>query len=147
VFELVLKTKILDDFCPQDLDPNERMARATAAFHAMAASPFSPGIRASVADHIDTLLERFVIGEKIIEKLDQPDGHLRDRAWRLLRFCDSGLLPNGKALTKARTRVLTLLRQPDFPARFVAGIDDPQTAQTALRDFFALLKRSGVHGG
>jgi hypothetical protein len=147
VFDLVLPVKTIGEFCQRELSLNERMARATAAYHAMAMSPYSSETRAAVAGHIDDLLERFIVEEKIIEQLDQPDGHLRDRAWRLVRFCDSGLLPKGKALKRAQARVLTLLRQPDFPARFVAGISDPQAAQMALRDFFALLKSSGVHGG
>jgi hypothetical protein len=147
VFDMVLKAKSLDEFCRRDLDPDARMARATAAYHAMAVSPFSSELRDQVTGHIDTILERFVVDERIIEKLDKPDSHLRDRAMKLVRFCGSGLLPKGRALKRAQERTLALLRQPDFPARFVAGIDDTQAAQTALRDFFALLKSSGMHGG
>ncbi len=143
-FEHVLQTKALGEFCTPDLEIKQLLACATAAYHAMATSPFSSAIRASTTSHIDKLLEHFVIDERLIEKLDQPNSHLRDRAMRLVRFCDSGLLPDGKALAKARTRVLALLKQPDFPARFVAGINDPVAAQAVLRDFFALLKRSGV---
>ena len=104
----------------------------------MVVSPYSSEIRAVVGGHIDGMLERFVMEEKIIDRLDQPDSHLRDRAFRLVRFCDSGLLPKGKALKNAQGRVLALLKQPDFPTRFVAGIADPQAAQVALRDFFVL---------
>jgi hypothetical protein len=147
VFDLVLKAKTIGDLCHRDLTVSAQMAHATAAYHAMAVSPYSSEIRATVCGHIDDLLERFVTVEKIIDKLDQPDGHLRDRAFRLVRFCDSGLLPKGKALKNAQGRVLALLKQPDFTARFVAGITNPQAAQTALRDFFLLLKSSGVHGG
>jgi hypothetical protein len=144
LFEQVLKATSIDEFCAPDLGINQRMACATAAFHAMRASPFSSDTKARITTHIDFLLENMVIGQKLIEKLDRPNSHLRDRALRLVRFCDSGLLPDGKALAKARARVLALLKQPDFPARFVAGIDEPVAAQAALRDFFALLKRSGV---
>jgi len=143
---LVLQAKGFEDICRKSLEPKQRMACATAAYRAIAASPFSPEMKAAIAGHIDSLLEQFVIGERIIEKLDQPGSHLHDRAWRLLRFCDSGLLPEGRALTKARARVLALLKQPDFPSRFVAGITDPAAAQSALRDFFGLLKRCGLHG-
>jgi hypothetical protein len=143
---MVLQAKGFDDVCRRTLEPKQRMACATAAYHAIAASPFSPGMKGAIAGHIDTLLQQFVVSERIIEKLDVPDSHLRDRAWRLLRFCDSGLLPEGKALAKARARVLASLKQPDFPARFVAGITDPAAAQSALRDFFALLKRCGLNG-
>ena len=147
VFGQVLQTRSIGGFCAPGLALNERMMRATAAHNAICVSPFSSETRAGVAGHIDDLLERFVIEERIIDKLDQPDAHLRDRAFRLVRFCASGLLPKGKALKRAQERALTLLKQPDFPARFVAGIHDPQAAQMALRDFFVLLKSSGVHGG
>jgi hypothetical protein len=147
LFDLVLKAATISAFCHRDLDLDARMARATAAYQAVSVSPFASEVRTRIAGHIDDLLERFVIEEQIIDRLDQPGGALRDRALRLVQFCGAGLLPNGKALKRAQGRVLALLRQPDFPARFVAGINDPQAAQAALRDFFALLKSSGVHGG
>jgi hypothetical protein len=147
LFDTVLQAAALGDLCQPGLTLDGRMARATAAYHAMEVSAFTSEIRARVTGHIDALLERFVIEERVIDKLDQPGSHLRDRALRLIQFCDSGLLPPGKALKHAQGRVLGLLRQPDFPARFVAGISDPQAAQTALRDFFALLKSSGLHSG
>ena len=147
LFERVRAAKDIDDFCRGELAPNERMARATAAYHAIAASPFQAELRAGIASHIDTLLEGFIIKEKIIDRLDLADHHLRDRATRLVWFCQSGLLPNGKALKTAQGRVLTLLRQPDFTSRFVRGLPDPQAARAALRDFFDLLKSSGMHEG
>jgi hypothetical protein len=143
----VLQAAAFGAFCDPSLTPHERMARATAAYHAVAISPYPSATRTRVMAHIDALLERFVIEERIVDQLDQPDTPLRERALRLVRFCDSGLLPKGRALQQAHKRVLALLKQPDFPARFVAGINDPQAAQTALRDFFALLQSSGVHGG
>jgi hypothetical protein len=145
--EKVVEARDIDDFCRGELAPNERMARATAAYHAITASPFASETRSAVASHIDTLLERFIVKEKIIDRLDLADQHLRDRATRLVWFCQSGLLPNGKALKTAQGRVLALLRQPDFTSRFVRGLPDPHAARTALRDFFDLLKSSGMHKG
>jgi hypothetical protein len=146
LFEPVLQTAAIGDFCDPGLTPHGRMARATAAYHAMAVSPYASGTRMRVMEHIDALLERFVIEARIVDQLDQPGTPLRERALRLVQFCDSGSLPQGRALKQAQGRVLALLKQPDFPARFVAGITDPQAAQEALRDFFVLLKRSGVDG-
>ena len=140
----VLAAPDLRRFCRPDLDAQPLLARATAAYHAVEASPLASDIRASVTGHIDSLLERFVIGEAVIDKLGGADGHLRDRAERLVRFCHSGLLPRGKALTAAQARVLALLKQSDFPARFVDGIDDKQAAERALRDFSVLLEGSGL---
>jgi hypothetical protein len=146
LFDHVLPVAAIGAFCHPDLTGDARMARATAAYHAMAASPFSAETKSRVTLHIDTLLERFVVEDKIVDQFDQPGSPLRERALRLVRFCDSGLLPQGRALQQAQKRVLALLRQPDFPALFVAGINDPLAAQAALREFFTLLKRSGVDG-
>jgi len=143
----VLMAADLRSFCAPDLEPQASLVRATAAYHAVEKSPFSPETRASVAGHIDSLLERFVIGEAIIDRLGEASGHLRDRAERLVGFCQSGSLPEGKALKAARARVVSLLKQPDFPARFVDGIDDPNAAQMALRNFYVLLKGSGSNQG
>ena len=145
LFDRVLEAKDINGFCGGELAPNERMARATAAYHAVAASPYAYEIKADVASHIDTLLQRFLIKEKIVDRLDLADCHLRDRATRLVWFCQSGLLPKGRALKTAQERVLALLRQPDFTTRFVHGLPDPQAARAALRDFFDLLKSSGMH--
>jgi hypothetical protein len=140
----VLAAPDLRSFCERGLEPHSLLARATTAYHAAKNSPISSDIKAAVTEHIDRLLERFVVGEAIIDKLSGADGHLRERAERLVRFCQSGLLPRGKALKAAQARVLALLKQSDFPARFVDGIDDPHAAERALRDFFVLLKGSGL---
>ena len=142
-FRITLSTRRLSDLCPPTLPPKERMKRATAAHATMAASPFPAGIKEQVTTHIDGLLERYLIDEQIVEKLDHADSPLRDRASRLVQFCAAGVLPEGRALTRARQRILTLLRQPNFDQHFVQGIASPDAAQAALRQFHQLLIKAG----
>lgn len=142
-FDLVFNARILGDLCARTLSPKDKLARATLAHRSVKSSPFPAEIKVKVADHIDSVVERYLVEEQVIEKLDHPDSHLRDRAVRLLQFCAAGILPEGKALSRARERILHLLRQPNFDAHFIDGIPDPIKAQKALRDFHHLLQRAG----
>ena len=141
--DLVFRARALADLCLRTLPPKERMMRATLAHRAMAESPYPAELKARILDHLDTVLDAYVVQEQIIEKLDQPEAALRDRALRLVQFCASGVLPEGKALSRARARILTLLRHPNFDAHFIDGISDPQVAQQQLRSFHGLLAKAG----
>ncbi|MBR9972812.1 hypothetical protein [Magnetospirillum sulfuroxidans] len=145
-FQRVLSCISILRLCQRGLTPKEKMIRTTAAHRAVARAPFPPPMKVKVCSHIDAILERYLIEEQIIEKLDHQDSSLHDRAIRLVQFCAAGVLPEGKAMTRARERILGLLRQPHFDAHFVDGISDPLKAQKALRDFHMLLVRAGFGG-
>ncbi|OAN50582.1 hypothetical protein A6A04_17935 [Paramagnetospirillum marisnigri] len=140
---MVFRARVIGEFCERTLPPKERMIRATNAHHAVMASTFPPETKQKLAEHIDGILERYLIDEQIVEKLDHHDSPLRDRAVRLVQFCAAGVLPEGKAMTRARQRILALLRQPNFDAHFIDGFTDPLRAQKALRDFHQLLVKAG----
>jgi hypothetical protein len=144
--EAVYASRSIAELCERTLSPRDRMTRATNAHRAAVASPLPDDIKKKLADFIDGILEKYLIDEQIIEKLDHPDSHLRDRAVRLVQFCAAGVLPEGKAMTRARQRILGLLRQPSFDAHFVDGISDPARATKSLRDFHQLLVRAGFGG-
>jgi hypothetical protein len=144
--EFVFACRNIGDLCERTLSPKDRMTRATNAHRVAMASVLPAPIKKKLADFIDGILEKYLIDEQIIEKLDHPDSHLRDRAVRLVQFCAAGVLPEGRAMTRARQRILTLLRQPSFDAHFVDGIADPAKASKALRDFHQLLVRAGFGG-
>ncbi len=144
--ETLLQCRSIVDLCLRTLSPKDRMIRATNAHQVMVSSVFPSDVKGRVVEAIDSVLERYVIEEQIVEKLDHPDSSLRDRAVRLVQFCAAGVLPEGRALSRARQRILALLRQPNFDAHFVDGIADPGRAQKALRDFHALLVKAGFGG-
>ncbi|RAU23384.1 hypothetical protein CU669_04435 [Paramagnetospirillum kuznetsovii] len=139
----VFRSRALAEFCDRTLPPKDRMMRATNAHRAAMASQFPAETKTQLAEHIDGILERYLIDEQIVEKLDHHESPLRDRAVRLVQFCAAGVLPEGKAMTRARQRILGLLRMPNFDAHFIDGFTDPMRAQKALRDFHQLLVKAG----
>ena len=134
----------LQEFTERKLTPSERMARGSQAYRLLEAAECSDTIKSRVLNHIDTLIDNFLVSEQIIEKLDANDSHLRHRATRLVRFCAAGMVPpKGKARTRTQTRILTMLRQPSFDQHFIEGIPDAENAQKSLRDFHQLLVKAG----
>lgn len=142
--DVVFSARVIDELCRRSMSAKDRMVTATGAFQAAATSGLPDDIKQQITQHIDTVLERYLVDENIIDRLDNPDTHLRDRAVRLVKFCGAGVLPEGKALALARKRVIKLLRQPDFDTHFIDGIPDPQRAEKALRDFHKLLVQGGL---
>jgi hypothetical protein len=141
--DFVFSTRVIGELTRRTSSPKERLMTATGAFNAAVSSALPEDIKTRVAHHIDGVLERFLVDESVIEKLDHPADHIRDRAVRLVKFAGAGVLPEGKALARARERIIKLLRQPNFDARFVEGIPDPEKQQKALRDFHKLLVQAG----
>ena len=139
----VFGARVIDELCRRSLAPKGRMVTATGAYQATVTSNLPDDVKNRVAEHIDGVLERYLTDENIIEKLDNPDTHLRDRAVRLVKFCGAGVLPDGKAQALARQRIIKMLRQPNFDENFVEGLGDPESAAAALRDFHKLLVKAG----
>ncbi len=141
--DIVFGARVIGELCRRSLSPKERLVNATGAVQATLSSALPDEIKHKVADHIDGVLERYLVEEQVIEKLDNPNDLLRDRAVRLVKFCGAGVLPEGKALMRARQRVVKLLRQPNFDRNFVQDIREPAKAEKALRDFHKLLVQAG----
>ena len=138
------QAKSLHEFCERGLNLRDRLARATNSFRTLAAAPFPDESKDRVLVHIDSIIDKFLVEEEIIEKLDHANSTLRERAQRLVQFCAAGILPpQGKAINRTRTCILNLLRQPNFDARFVEDLPDPTTAQASLREFHQLLVKAG----
>jgi hypothetical protein len=142
--DVVFSARVINQLCQQSMSHKDRMVTATGAYQATATSALPDDIKQQVTLHIDTVLERYLLDENIIDRLDSPGTHLRDRAVRLVKFCGAGVLPEGKALKLARKRIVKLLRQPNFDEHFIDGIEDPKKAERALRDFHKLLIQGGL---
>jgi len=141
--DVVFSARVIEELCRRSMSPKDRMVTATGAFMATTTSALPDDIKQQVTEHIDGVLERYLVDENIIDKLDSPKAHLRDRAVRLVKFCGAGVLPEGKALSLARKRVVSLLRQPNFDDRFVDGLSG-SVSDKALRDFHKLLVQGGL---
>jgi len=109
----------------------------------LAASSVPDDIKTEIATKLDDGLADYLVREKVIERIDNPSLHLRKRAYMLVQFCSSGVLIEGKSAAMARKRVVGYLKQPNFTDKLVDDIKDMTTKEGTIRDFYALLQRSG----
>ena len=127
--------------------PRDRMAALTVVNKALLAARTLPeDLRTSIAGEVDNILARYLVDEGVIEKIDKADDPLAMRAIRLIKFCGSGVLIEGKSLNLARQRVIEHLKQPQFEEKFLSSVPDPQQAEKFLRDFHRLLGEVGFRG-
>lgn len=139
-------TRCVDDFA-DGLPPAEKLATVTSLQRALMDGRGLPEpLVQRMFSHFDDMLLRYVEQSRLIERLDQPDDTLRLRAERLVSFCGSGVLLEGKALAAARTRVLDHLRRPDFMAEFVRDLP-PERHEAQVRQFYDRLARAGFRAG
>lgn len=132
----------IDDLVPAKSSPKVKMQEITGMYRLLLQSSLQEELREELASALDQMLADFLLTQQIVEKLDRPEDSMRLRALRLVQFCASGVLTDGKAFEVARNAVLTHLRQPNFEAAFVADISDAAQRERAIRDFHALLNSS-----
>jgi len=140
----LIEVKDIGVLVPEAKDATAKMLGAKQIFETLKADTGLPKEeRLRLLGRLDTLLAEFIEREGIIEKLDNPSASLRDRAMRLVEFCGSGVLPDGRALRTARDRVVSHLRQPNFDRALIEGITEPAKCAEVLREFHSRLVRAG----
>ncbi|MBX9633946.1 MAG: hypothetical protein K2X44_03105 [Magnetospirillum sp.] len=134
----------IDAWVPVRMSPPERMAALAAVNRSLlTAQALDPDLRKELGGVVDEILAAYLVDEGVIEKIDKPDDPLALRAIRLIKFCGSGVLIEGKSLNLARARVIEHLRQPQFEEKFLASVPEPGTAEKHLREFHRLLVETG----
>ncbi|CAA7623649.1 hypothetical protein [Magnetospirillum sp. UT-4] len=140
----IREAETIDAWVPARLPPPERMAAMAAANRAILANAeLEPELKADLAGRIDEALARYLVEDGVIERIDKPEDPLALRAIRLIKFCGSGVLIDGKSLNLARARVIEHLRQPNFEEKFLSSVPEPGKAEQHLREFHRLLGQTG----
>ncbi|MBF0395123.1 MAG: hypothetical protein HQL38_20810, partial [Alphaproteobacteria bacterium] len=117
--------RTIDWWVPVRVPPRDRMTAMTAVHKSVISSAaFAEPLRTDLGNRIDEALARYLLDEEVIEKIDKADDPLALRAIRLVKFCGSGVLIDGKSLDLARQRVIGHLRQSQFEQRFLASVPD-----------------------
>lgn len=144
-----LKVASLDQLSPSKFSPTDRMRRVTKLYDELRrGDALEPEFRTSILTHLDKLLVGYIEAKGIIEKLDDPSAHLRDRTIRLLEFSAAGVFPkDSEAHRIARNRIVGILRQPQFELHFIEGATQPAEAEKMLRHLHGLLARGGYRLG
>ncbi len=147
VFDMLIDTvkdmRALRAFCDAEAKPRDKMATVTVMNDALQSSRLAEQQKQRIGDKLDEGLAEYLVREKVIERIDNPSLHLRKRAYMLVQFCSSGVLIEGKSASMARKRVVGYLKQPNFTDKLVDDIKDMTAKEGTIRDFYALLQRSG----
>lgn len=143
VADVIKRAGSIHDFVDSRLSTTEKLRIITGIQRALIDSKNMPEIlRHRVTTRLDDLLARYLIDQEVVERLDAPSDPLRTRALRLVKFCGSGILMEGKALSIARSRVLHHLRQPNFVENFTKDLAEGDR-DSSIRDFYKLLAEAG----
>ena len=142
-FDTVKNIRSFNDLCRQGMGVKERMQRLASARKAIVNSIFPDLVKSQLTNHLDFLLDRFVNEGQMLDKLDAPNGPVKDRALLLAQFCSSGILPPGKTLERFRDRLAALIAQPEFDARFMESSADKDQAQKSLHALKNLVAKKG----
>ncbi|WP_339858105.1 hypothetical protein [Thalassospira alkalitolerans] len=147
LFEMLIDTvkdmRALRAFCDANAKPRDKMVTVTLMNDAIQSSNLADAQKQRVGEKLDEGLTQYLVREKVIERIDNPALHLRKRAYMLVQFCSSGVLIEGKSASMARKRVVGYLKQPNFTDKLVDDIKDMTAKEGTIRDFYALLQRSG----
>lgn len=134
----------INKWVPVRQPPPERMVALAALNRSILASEVLPEpTRGELGRHVDEVLARYLVDEEVIEKIDKADDPLAMRAIRLIKFCGSGVLIEGRSMNLAKSRVIEHLRQPQFEEKFLASVPEPGKAEQHLREFHRLLVQTG----
>ena len=127
-----MNIRSFSDLSRAGLGVKDRLQRLAAARKAILASLIPDTVKLKLVHHLDFLLDRFITDGQMLDKLDAPNGPVKDRAMVLAQFCTSGIIPAGKTLERFQNRLTALIAQPDFDSRFVQASPDSEQAKRAL---------------
>ena len=118
------------------------LADVTRLFRQVQGSHLDTSRRDHIADRVDETIADYIVRNRVIERLDNPNDPLRHRAIRLMQLCSPDVLCSPKTLAIARERIVGLLRQPNFQEKFCDGLP-PDEAEAKIREFYRLLMQAG----
>lgn len=134
----------ITEFCEDDWSPKQKLVCMKDLHVLVEESTLEEDVQKKILRTLDRLVEKYLIDTKLIDKLDNPDAALRDRAIRMVQFCGSGVLwEHGHAMALARQRVIDHLRGKSFIEKYTEGEDDPTQKEIMIRDFYSMMAEAG----
>ncbi|MBT5242073.1 MAG: hypothetical protein HOH20_12075 [Rhodospirillaceae bacterium] len=137
----------IQKIAPQAKTERARLMQVTSTQRLVLDSELRDVVKKALAKRFDDIVVDYIIGQKVIERIDNKDLSFRERAGRLVAFCSSGMLTEGRATDIARETVTDYLKRKDFLSEFTTDIPDPKDKETAIRDFYKLLTQTGFQVG
>jgi hypothetical protein len=130
---------------PQATTQKARLQEAAQVQRLVLDSQLGEPLKSLLANKFDEVVSQYIITNKVIERIDDKALAFRERAKRLVTFCTGGVLTEGKAKSIARDSVVGYLRRKDFVSEYTIDIADPAEKEKAIREFYALLAKTGFN--
>lgn len=143
IYEMVDTHQQMEELIPGRWSIEQRMRQMTECYTAITQSSIEDKVKMPVLARLDLVLLDYTRTTKMLEKINDQTLGLRDRAFRLVRFCSSGLLPEGPVLLQIRQSVLDMLRRPHFHHDIIADLNDPGQISIIQRQFYDALQQAG----
>jgi len=132
------------DFSGENVSPKDRLVCLKELHVLVEESSLDENEQKQILSTLDRMVEKYLVDTKLIDKLDNPDANLRDRAVRMVQFCGSGVLwEHGHAMALARQRVVDHLKGSSFIEKFTDGVDEPDKKELMIRDFYKMMAEAG----
>jgi len=96
-----------------------------------------------VAANLDESVLCLMLEHQVLDKVEQGDNFVH-RALKLMQFCRSDALTEGKARKAVRDRAHSYLKQPRFLALYTGDAKNDTERETLLRDLQALMADAGL---
>lgn len=140
---MIAQAAEVHDLVSPRLSPPQKMMMLTELQKAILSAHIPTEARGKLVDQIDSMLALFVESDGFINRLDDENLGLRERASRLVKFCSSGILLEGRALQVVRRRVTEHLRRPNFVEHLTENCGSARESEMVLRDFHRQLAEAG----
>ncbi|GGF64947.1 hypothetical protein GCM10011332_18800 [Terasakiella brassicae] len=144
ISQLCNTARTIGDFCADDLSAKEKLVCLKDLHVLVEESTLDESEQKAVLSTLDRLVEKYLMDTKLIDKLDNPQAALHDRAIRMVQFCGSGVLwEHGHAMALARKRVVDHLKGKSFIEKFTEGENAPAQKEIMIRDFYRMMAEAG----
>jgi hypothetical protein len=136
--------KTISDFCSGEFSAKEKLVCMKDLHLLVEGSVLEESEQKKVLSALDRVVEKYLVDTKLIDKLDNPDASLHDRAIRMVQFCGSGVLwQHGYAMSLAQSRVIEHLRGASFIEKFTEHETDPHKKEVMIRNFYKMMADAG----
>lgn len=134
----------ISDFTGDGVPAKKRLVCMKDLHELVEGSSLDEKLQKDLLSTLDRVVEKYLIDTKLIDKLDNPDASLHDRAVRMVQFCGSGVLwQHGHAMSLAQQRVIDHLKGAGFIEKFTAEESDPAKKEKMIRDFYKMMAEAG----
>ena len=138
-----LELSTIQKIAPEAKTERVRLQQVAILQRLVLESNLEAGLKAAMAKRFDDIVVDYIIAQRVIERIDNENLPFRERAGRLVAFCASGMLTEGRATEITRQNITNYLKRKDFLSEFTADISDPKDKEEAIRNFYKLLGQTG----